>query len=291
MIFEKGYARTDLACESAAAVPAFAKAAREYDRDGFSFAELVVGEKDEAAIGRRRGRYVTAFAGRMNEFDDDESERFARSLGAELRAFVCSELREERESLGGASILVCGLGNRSVTPDALGPRTVDLLAVTRHLPPSPRFARLSAIAPGTLGQTGIEAAEQLAGAVAETRPDAVVAVDALASRSTERLAATVQLCSAGISPGSGVGSARWEISRETLGVPVIAVGVPTVVDCATLVSDALEAAGMTSPDGELVRVLDEGRSMFVSPRECDIITEDCAAIIAAAIEYACALRE
>ena len=283
------FVRTDLACESAAVASASAPFAREYERDGFAFAELFVKPEDEEALGRARGRYITAFCGRMSAFDEDEGERFARALGGELRELVGGEIEKRIDS--DTSILVCGLGNRSMTPDALGPRAVDLLTVTRHLPPCKKFSRISAIAPGTLGQTGIEAAEQLAGAIKETRPDAIIAVDALAARSTERLAATVQLCTAGISPGSGVGNARHEISRAALGVPVIAVGVPTVVDCATLVSDALEEAGMDGDGDSFRRILERESTMFVSPRDCDVITEDCAAIIAAAIEYAFNLRE
>lgn len=283
-----GYLRTDLACESIGMLDSDAPAVNGYERCGFEFAELTVGEKDVERTGRHAGRYVTAFAGRMTDFDDDTGERFARALGDELRDFTESVLG--KEITGSTCVLVCGLGNRSVTPDALGPRVADLITVTRHLSPSEKFSRLSAIAPGTLGQTGIEAAEQLAGAVRETAPDAVIAVDALASRSTERLATTVQICDSGICPGSGVGNARREISRDTLGIPVIAVGVPTVVDSSTLVSDALTSAGLGELCDEVKRVLDEGRNMFVSPRECDVITESVAMIIATAVEYAFGVR-
>lgn len=282
-----GYRRTDLACESAKTGTA-PKEATEYEVGGFSFASLCVGEDESEALGRRPGRYVTAFAGRITDLDGGRAEDFARALGTELRRFADDAVGGVS---GNTSVLVCGLGNRSVTPDAMGPRVVDLLTVTRSVPRDETLPIISAIAPGTLGQTGIEAAEQLAGAVRETSPDAVIAVDALASRATERLAATVQICSSGISPGSGVGNARREISRETLGVPVIAVGVPTVVDSSTLVSDALEAAGLTEYDERLKRVLDEGREMFVAPRECDVISEAAASIVAAAIEYAFGIRE
>ncbi len=287
-MIQNEYLRTDLACESIGIANTESPAVHEYERDGFNFAELIVEKKDESRIGRHAGRYVTAFAGRMSDFDEDEGERFARSLGKELRDFTCDVLGSE--VTGRTSVLVCGLGNRSVTPDALGPRVADLITVTRHLAPSAKFSRLSAIAPGTLGQTGIEAAEQLAGAVRETAPDVVIAVDALASRSTERLATTVQLCDSGICPGSGVGNARQEISRDTLGVPVIAVGVPTVVDSSTLVSDALSAAGMGELCDEVREVLDKGKSMFVAPRECDVITENVALILAAAVECAFGVR-
>ena len=285
------YLRTDLACESAsaaAAAPVGAANTREYERGGFSFAELTVDKESEREAGRRAGRYVTAFTKRLTELDESEREKFARALGEEIRDFTKSVTKKDVSPE--TSVLVCGLGNRSVTPDALGPRVVDLLTVTRHIEGGAPFSRLSAIAPGTLGQTGIEAAEQLAGAVGEVAPDAVIAVDALAARSTARLAATVQLCSSGISPGSGVGNARREISERTLGVPVIALGVPTVVDSSTLVFDALGAAGLGELGDSVRGVLDEGRTMFVAPRECDVISEITASIIAEAIEYAFGVR-
>ena len=281
-----GYRRTDLACESAKEGAAV-KEATGYSVGGFSFASLSVSEDESETLGRRPGRYVTAFAGRITDFDDETADNFSRALGNELRRFVADAAGGVSEK---TSALVCGLGNRAVTPDAIGPRVVDLLTVTRNIPSEEKLPIISAIAPGTLGQTGIEAAEQLMGAVRETSPDTVIAVDALASRATERLAATVQICDSGISPGSGVGNARREISRATLGVPVIAIGVPTVVDSSTLVSDALEAAGLDGYDERLKRVLDEGREMFVAPRECDVISEVAASIIAAAIEYAFGIR-
>lgn len=285
---EKSYLRTDLACESAA-MAGTSPAVTEYEREGFSFASMEVGDRESKEIGRRPGRYVTAFAGAMADFDDESGEKFARALGAELRRFVSETTGKEVGPE--TSILVCGLGNRSITPDAIGPRTVDLLTVTGHLTGSAPFSRVSAIAPGTLGQTGIEAAKQLAGAVREISPDAVIAVDALAARATGRLAATVQLCDSGISPGSGVGNARREISRESIGVPVIALGVPTVVDSSTLVCDALEAAGLGEFTDETRRFLDDGRNMFVAPRDCDVITESVASVIAAAVEYAFGIRQ
>ena len=283
------YRRTDLAFESAEMSAVAATDVKEYRIDGFLFASMSVGEDDSARIGRRPGRYVTAFAGRMIDFDDETADRFSRALGTEIRRFVCGAIGAK--ALSEAALLVCGLGNRSVTPDAIGPRVVDLLTVTRRIFSREELPSISAIAPGTLGQTGIEAAEQLAGAVRETKPDVVIAVDALASRATSRLATAVQLCDSGISPGSGVGNARQEISRETLGVPVIAIGVPTVVDSSTIVSDALEAAGLGELCDEVRRVLDEGKTMFVAPRECDVISEVVASIISAAIEYTFGIRE
>jgi spore protease len=136
--------------------------------------------------------------------------------------------------------LVVGLGNESVTPDAVGPRALDHLLVTRHLEKYlPNFRSVSAIAPGVLGTTGMESVEVVRGIVERTHPECVIVLDALASRSLDRLCTTVQITDAGITPGSGVGNSRAAFNRETLGVPVCAVGVPTVVDVATYMQDML----------------------------------------------------
>ena len=146
------------------------------------------------------------------------------------------------------AVLVAGLGNRAMTPDAVGPLAVEHLLVTRHLISAlpncfGSFRAVSAVTPGVLGQSGVESAEAVAALVRELQPAAVIAVDALAARRTERLCTTVQLSDTGIAPGSGVGNHRHPLNRETLGVPVIAIGVPTVIDGATLAADLLESAG------------------------------------------------
>ena len=145
---------------------------------------------------------------------------------------------------------------------------------------------ISAIAPGTLGQTGMEAQSLLANAIESVNPDAVIVIDALAAKSTERLAATVQLSDTGICPGSGIGNARSEISRETVGVPVIALGVPTVIDSSTLVFDVLEQAGIEDVSSDIEKILEGGRDFFVSPKESDIIIDGVSALLASAIEKA-----
>ena len=140
--------------------------------------------------------------------------------------------------------------------------------------------------PGVLGQTGIETVELIRGAVENAGPDVVLAIDALAARSCERLAATVQLSDNGINPGSGIGNHRKAICRETVGVPVIALGVPTVVNSATLVYDALRQAGIEEIRPELRQVLENGRSFFVSPKESDVITDRISDLIADAVDMA-----
>ena len=166
-------------------------------------------------------------------------------------------------------MLVAGLGNRRVTPDALGPRTTDLVLVTRHLqgilPGSLR--PVAALAAGVTGSTGMESGELLRAVVEAVSPVCLIAVDALAARRQERVCRTIQVCDTGIVPGSGVGNARMALDQKTLGLPVIAVGVPTVVEAATLCLDLLEEAGQGGFDPALFRR--EGAEWFVTPRSID----------------------
>ena len=184
--------------------------------------------------------------------------------------------------------MVIGLGSRAVTPDLIGPLTVDHLLVTRHLVEQvpQHFGHLrpvAAAAPGVLASTGMESslvAQALAG---ELRPACVIAVDALASRSLDRLCRTVQLSDTGVVPGSGVGNHRVPLNRETLGVPVLTVGAPTVVDGATLALDLLERAGRTGAERE---DLPGGEDFFVTPREVDLRVADLSKVLGYAISLA-----
>ena len=184
-----------------------------------------------------------------------------------------------------------GLGNDNITPDALGPRTIDKIRATRHI--SAELAKsvgleglrmVSALAPGVLGQTGIETGEIIMGVSKSVKPSAVITVDALASRRLSRLGCTVQIADTGVTPGSGVGNARAQINEQTLGVPVIAVGVPTVVDAATLANDLL---GDNEEDKDLFSKLDgQGADMIVTPREIDLMIDRAAKLLALAINSA-----
>lgn len=191
------------------------------------------------------------------------------------------------------SILVAGLGNRDITSDAIGPLTVKHLTVTRHIKEldPPLFARLgtlplSAVAPGVIGQTGIETAALIRGAADTALPSLILCVDALAAKSVDRLAVTIQLSDTGIAPGSGIGNHRRAIDRTTVGAPVLAIGVPTVVDSSTMVSDMLERAGVEEISPSLRRELDNGRSFFVTVKDTDTATGEMAKLIAAAIDRA-----
>ena len=231
----------------------------------------ILSDKGEASIGKPRGRYITAALPRLTD-EERHLTDYARSIGRELAALLPPE----------GTVLVVGLGNRTVTPDALGPTTADMVLATRHI--RGEFARTAGltdlrptavVAPGVLGQTGTESSELVRGVCREIHPGAVIVIDALAARSVARLGRTVQLCDTGIAPGSGVGNDRRPLNREVLGVPVIGMGVPTVVDAATLVEEmtGTEAAPDSPP-------------MMVTPREIDVMIGRAARLLAMSIHAA-----
>lgn len=189
------------------------------------------------------GTYVTMEAPGMAVPDEDYHREIAEELSRYLRRFLKTDDRKKDYS-----VLVAGLGNRKVTPDALGPYVVDNLNISRHIVKEygkyamgeEKVQMVSAVVPGVMGQTGMETVEIIRGIVKETKPDLLIVIDALAARSSRRLNRTIQISDAGIHPGSGVGNYRNGITRETVGIPVIAIGVPTVVDAATIVNDTME---------------------------------------------------
>ena len=202
-------------------------------------------ENGAKAMGKPVGTYLTLEAPNMAAADDGYHREISETLAGFLEKYMKD--REENQEKG-YSVLVVGLGNREVTPDALGPYVVDQLNVTRHIVQEyGRYAVgkggsriVSAIVPGVMAQTGMESAEIIRGIVNETTPDLIMVIDALAARSTKRLNRTIQISDAGIYPGAGVGNHRSEITKDTMGIPVIAIGVPTVVDAATIVNDTME---------------------------------------------------
>lgn len=252
-------------------------------------------------MGKLQGRYVTIEAGGLRHKNTPLQEKVMKHLAEELAGLVSLPRN--------ATILVVGLGNWNITPDALGPRAVNKVVVTRHLQDmlSPELKggvrSVCAIAPGVLGITGMETAEIIQGIVSKIKPDLVIAVDALAAASSHRVITTVQLADTGISPGSGVGNKRFGLNRQSLGVPVIAIGVPTVVHAATIAMDTIntlqEHAAFARyfksmadlSDGErrtIVRqVLPETLGdLMVTPKEVDRLIEDIADTIAGGINQA-----
>ena len=202
-------------------------------------------ENGAKAMGKPVGTYLTLEAPNMAVADEGYHREISETLAGFLEKYM-KDTEENQEK--GYSVLVVGLGNREVTPDALGPYVVDQLNVTRHIVQEyGRYAVgkggsriVSAIVPGVMAQTGMESAEIIRGIVNETTPDLIMVIDALAARSTKRLNRTIQISDAGIHPGAGVGNHRSEITKDTMGIPVIAIGVPTVVDAATIVNDTME---------------------------------------------------
>ncbi|MCI8795458.1 MAG: GPR endopeptidase [Dorea sp.] len=200
------------------------------------------------------GTYITMEAPNMSVPDEDYHDEISKELAKFLERFV----EKDKEDY---SILVVGLGNRKVTPDALGPYVVDNLNITRHIVKEyGKYAMgeedvrlVSAIVPGVMAQTGMETVEIVKAIVQETKPDMIIAVDALAARSSKRLNRTIQITDTGINPGSGVGNHRNAITRDTVGVPVIAIGVPTVVDAATIVNDTMENLILALESSETLR--------------------------------------
>jgi spore protease len=260
----------------------------------------------EEKMGKRQGRYITLEAPGLRQKNTPLQETVSRQFTKELLHMI--------EMTDDTTVLVVGLGNWNVTPDALGPRVVKDLLVTRHileLQPETLgegFRPVCAIAPGVLGITGVETGEIIQGLVEKVKPDIIIAVDALAARNLSRLHTTIQIADTGITPGSGVGNKRLELSHETLGIPVIAVGVPTVVDAVTIANDLsdhlfamiMQEAGPDSPvykvvesiaDGEKSQVMQEvlepyGGRLMVTPKEVDTLIEDVARLLAGGVNAA-----
>ncbi len=240
--------RTDLALESAESMQGPKKEmngvsmTEEYHADSDVTVTTVVVESKNASkrLGKPNGTYITLEAPSMHE-DDEE---YHREISKEMAECICKLLPSREEEL---AILVVGLGNRAVTADSLGPLVIDNLHITRHVllefgPAAYEGCStnmISGIVPGVMARTGMETMEIVKGVVENTKPDVVIAVDALAARSTKRLNRTIQITNTGIHPGSGVGNHRGSLNQETLGKPVIAIGIPTVVDAATIVNDAI----------------------------------------------------
>ncbi len=246
----------------------------------------VTNENGSNAIGKPVGTYITVEVDPLTKTDDVFSNHL----------FVLADLIQRLLPSGEGTVLVAGLGNRSITADALGPQVAELIFATRHIGDEIRksaklenIRNVAVITPGVLGKTGIETGEIIESVAKKISPKAVIVIDALASRRVERLGTTVQISTSGISPGSGVGNSRSRIDRETLGVPVISIGVPTVVDAATLASDLFEKAGYKQENGELDRILKPlGENITVTPKEIDLLTQRSAKLVAMSIN--CALQ-
>lgn len=262
-------------------------------------------EKGAKAMGKKKGRYVTFEVPGLRHRDPDLQDKVAEHFGKEIEAFL--QLQPD------ATVLVVGLGNANVTPDSLGPLVVTQLFVTRHLfrymPEvlNDGCRTVSAISPGVLGITGIETGEIVKGIVEHVKPDAVIAIDALAARALNRVNTTIQIADTGIQPGSGVGNRRKALDSEFLGVPCIAIGVPTVVDAATIANDAIELVlqqlKTAVPENAATKIFDQfssaekwqmirellepvGDNLMVTPKEIDEFVDDMARVVAKGLNFA-----
>ena len=275
------YLRTDLAVEARELAGGSVKGIdyKTYSESGLSISRLTVKtEKAKQTRGKDIGTYITVALPSLTDNFTSTDKRLA-AIGREIRRLI---------PVNGL-ILVVGLGNEEITPDALGPKTALKVLATRHIQGElARSAGLDGLRPvavmntGVTGQTGIETGEYILSVVKRIRPNAVVVIDALASRRLERLGTTLQISDAGISPGAGVGNHRTRINKDTIGVPVISVGVPTVVDVQTLAGDLL---GLER-QGELENLPKLSRNMVVIPREIDLLTERASRLLGFALNAA-----
>lgn len=253
----------------------------------------IINENGERALGKPKGTYITIEAPEI-KYDTEVYEKVCMLLA--------DEIREMAKPDKNTKTLVAGLGNRNITPDALGPEVISHLMVTNHMKEkmadflSDDITSVSAVSPGVLGTTGIETSKIIKGIVSEIKPDLVIAVDALASRSIDRISTTVQVSDCGINPGSGVNNKREGLNEETLGVKVISIGVPTVVDAATIASDCID---MVERKTQTAKTNDELRSemirntisqnigvLMVTPKDIDSVIDKTAKTIANGINLA-----
>lgn len=252
----------------------------------------VLNEEAEKHIGKRQGKYISFETDAVLERDTEKYFKISKAIADELKKIVPAQKKK--------TVLVVGLGNAEMTPDSIGPLVVNNIFVTRHIleylpnEADERMNSVCAVAPGVLGVTGLESADVIKGIIDKTNVCAVIVIDALASRRSERMFSTFQITDTGIEPGAGVGNKRSALTKETLGVPVIAMGVPTVIYASSLVYDAAVEllSGITGQDEQ--KVEDAAKKiasfsmedMVVTPKEIDIIAKDSAKIIADGINLA-----
>lgn len=274
--------RTDLAVEAREIAGEHVSGVdfKTYSENGLEISRLTVkNQKAKQELGKEMGTYITIELPSLTDNFTETDERL-KTIGLEIRRLL---------PVNGL-LLVVGLGNTEITPDSLGPKTSSRVLATRHITGEiARATGLDKLRPvavmqtGVTGQTGIETGEYILSIVKRIRPNAVVAIDALASRRLERLGCTLQISDTGISPGAGVGNHRTKITKETIGVPVIAIGVPTVVDVQTFASDLV---GDNSKLSESSKIEPNGRQMIITPREIDLLTERAARLIGFALNAA-----
>ena len=264
----------------------------------------ITNEEGKKALNKPKGNYITLDIKNIKTIDNEQIEKISDNLAEELRNIIKEHISDTED------ILIVGLGNLYVTPDALGPKVVPEIEITRHIleympKAMPEDTRpVSAISPGVLGTTGIETMEILKGIVENVKPKMLIVIDALATRSIERISSSIQIADTGIVPGAGVNNTRKEISQKTLGIPVIALGIPTVVDLASITNDCidlfienLQQKAMSNDYLNKLREQDnyeeikealvpKDYNMIVTPKEIDKLIENMSKIVATGINMA-----
>lgn len=271
------------------------------NKDGMNITRVrITNAQGEQQMQKPIGNYITIEAPELSNRDPVLEEKAAKAIATELKALIGPTSQSQ-------SVLVIGLGNWNITPDSLGPRSVDNTLVTRHLLEQmpgqidQRVHSVAAISPGVLGITGLESFEVVSGVVEKLKPKCIIAIDALASRSTEKISTTYQLADTGINPGAGVGNMRKALSKETLGIPVIAMGVPLVVYASTIAHDAITlAADDVNNDKDASNNIEENKingliekvvsgkfgDLVVTPKDIDIVVEDVSRVMGYALNLA-----
>lgn len=272
------YSRTDLACES---IPTKIKQedfgsvkieTRKYL--GIEIIEVnIINELGKQVTKRDIGKYVTICGGRVWLYENEFIRDLEKAISNELLKMIKAHTKEP------CNVLVCGLGNRHITSDALGPLTIDKLNASCNQNGCKTFL----IAPGVSGQSGIETYDTIFAISKKIEANLVIVIDALASKSLDRLCSTIQITDSGIFPGSGIGNFKKEISKKTLDIPVISIGVPTIIDSSTLIHEALSKAEIENISYKLKETLNNHRNFFVSPKDSDIIVSSLSTIISNAI--------
>lgn len=263
----------------------------------------ILNEEGENALGKPKGMYITIDVKNLKIAQEDEIQKASEVVTSQLKELLDKHIGKEDD------ILVVGLGNVYVTPDSLGPKVIADIDITRHLLKyapqylEPNTRPVSAISPGVLGTTGIETFEIIKGIVDNVKPKLLIVIDSLASKSIERISSTIQIADTGITPGAGVGNARKELSQDSLGIPVIAIGVPMVVEMATITNDCLnlfiEKLQQEAKSNDYLNKLKEednyeeiknalipvNYNMIVTPKEIDDLIENMSSVVARGINY------
>ncbi len=238
----------------------------------------------------RQGNHITVFTPKMHQLEKSELYCISEYVARELEQLIEKNLQSELKK---ACVLVVGLGNMQISTDSIGPLTASKILVTRHMElmspdtfEAEGICTVSAINCGVMGETGLRSLEVIRGICEQISPHLIIAVDSLAARECDRLGSAVQMSDSGISPGAGIGNRQYALNRQTLGIPVIALGVPTVVSASSLIYDTVKKCNIALTEKETERLLCERKNFFVSPKECDIIAENASILMSNAINGA-----